>query len=89
MRGEEEKNAGRLVTTLGCKTEVVGETSMNGLGHKSVSEFLPSTVLNFWFLFFISLFGNSPPQSQRKRRIRGPPEGEKKPSRAPPKGGKT
>ena len=45
VTGEEERNAIKLVTTLGCKKAVVGETSMNGLGHKSVSECLPSTVL--------------------------------------------
>ena len=43
--GEEAKHATKLVTTQGCKKTVVGETSTNGLGHKSVSEFLPSTVL--------------------------------------------
>ena len=50
--GEEAKHATKLVTTQGCKKTVVGETSTNGLGHKSVSEFLPSTaqeVADFYF----------------------------------------
>ena len=50
--GEEAKHATKLVTTQGCKKTVVGETSTNGLGHKSVSEFLPSTAQEVGDFYF-------------------------------------